>query len=62
MTRLYQVDEGCCPLQGARAFVIETNDREPRKSGANAAKFDPAQPSMVHDGLNSDTFEWRLEK
>ena len=24
--------------------------------------FDPAQSSIVHDGLNGDTFKWRPEK
>jgi hypothetical protein len=25
-------------------------------------EFDPAQPAMVHDQLNDDTFEWEPEK
>ena len=26
------------------------------------SEFDPSKPSMVHDQLNDDTFEWVTEK
>ena len=26
------------------------------------SEFDPAQPSLVHEGLNGDTFQWQPEK